>query len=103
MCGVRREILEYLNTRPDLKYYIREKPEWYRKLSRNPFSVSELEEGAKVFYGRTFGQRVDRFHQQVQNFGLLMELISVMGDEVKGSSAPMPNDFQPMPDSLNNG
>ncbi|MBY6036218.1 YlbE-like family protein [Fictibacillus nanhaiensis] len=85
---MRREIQEYLNTRPDLKYYIREKPEWYRKLSRNPFSVSELEEGAKVFYGRTFGQRVDRFHQQVQNFGLLMELISVMGDEKQEGTIP---------------
>ncbi|MDM5316665.1 YlbE-like family protein [Fictibacillus sp. b24] len=99
---MRRELLEYLNTRPDLKYYIREKPEWYRKLSRNPFSVSELEEGAKVFYGRTFGQRVDRFHQQLQNFGLLMELISVMG-EVKQDDAPFPNDFQPIQDPLNNG
>jgi YlbE-like protein len=87
--------MDYLNTRPDLKYYIREKPEWYRKLSRNPFSVPELEEGAKVFYGRTFGQRVDRFHQQLQNFGLLMELISVMG-EVEGEEVPMPEDFQPV-------
>jgi hypothetical protein len=90
--------MEYLNTRPDLKYYIREKPEWYRKLSRNPFSVGELEEGAKVFYGRTFGQRVDRFHSQLQNFGLLMELISVMGET---SNEPMPpEDFNPpIPDA----
>lgn len=102
MCGVRREILDYLNTRPDLKYYIREKPEWYRKLSRNPFSVSELEESAKVFYGRTFGQRVDRFHQQLQNFGLLMELISVMG-EVKQDDIPPHDDFPPMQEALNNG
>jgi hypothetical protein len=78
---VRREIQDYLNARPDLKYFIREKPEWYRKLSRNPFSINELEESAKVFYGRTFGQRVDRFHNQLQNFGLLMELISMMGEE----------------------
>lgn len=93
---MRREIQDYLNTRPDLKYYIREKPEWYRTLSRNPFAMAELEEGAKVFYGRTFGQRVDRFHQQLQNFGLLMELISVMGetsDEAMSSeefNPPMP-------------
>jgi YlbE-like protein len=92
---VRREIQDYLNTRPDLKYYIREKPEWYRKLSRNPFSVAELEESSKVFYGRTFGQRVDRFHQQLQNFGLLMELISVMG-ETSDDSMP-PDGFNPPP------
>ncbi len=98
MCGVRREIQDYLNTRPDLKYYIREKPEWYRKLTRNPFSVAELEESAKVFYGRTFGQRVDRFHQQLQNFGLLMELISVMG-ETSNDSMP-PEGFNPsMPEA----
>lgn len=90
---MRREIQDYLNTRPDLKYYIREKPEWYRKLSRNPFSVAELEEGAKVFYGRTFGQRVDRFHQQLQNFGLLMELISVMGET--SNDAMLPDEFNP--------
>ncbi|OOE12055.1 YlbE-like family protein [Fictibacillus arsenicus] len=90
---MRREIQDYLNTRPDLKYYIREKPEWYRKLSRNPFSVAELEESAKVFYGRTFGQRVDRFHQQLQNFGLLMELISVMGET--SDDAMQPDGFNP--------
>jgi hypothetical protein len=90
VAGVRKEIREYLNARPDLKYFIREKPEWYRKLSRNPFSVAELEEGAKVFYGRTFGQRVDRFHQQLQNFGMLMDLISVMGEEkAEENSSPL--------------
>jgi hypothetical protein len=96
---VRREILEFLNTRPDLKYYIREKPEWYRKLSRNPFSVGELEEGAKVFYGRTFGQRVDRFHQQLQNFGLLMELISVMGEEQPNQAMPAEGFDPPITDN----
>ncbi|WNB90517.1 YlbE-like family protein [Bacillus sp. NEB1478] len=90
---MRRDILEYLNTRPDLKYFIREKPEWYRKLSRNPFSVAELEEESKVFYGRTFGQRVDRFHQQVQNFGLLMELISVMGEDKSEGLPDLPPDI----------
>ncbi|MDR7072122.1 YlbE-like family protein [Fictibacillus barbaricus] len=97
---MRREILEYLNTRPDLKYFIREKPEWYRKLSRNPFTVSELEENAKVFYGRTFGQRVDRFHQQVQNFGLLMELISVMGEDKSGSMPEPPQMMPEMPPDM---
>jgi YlbE-like protein len=101
VCGVRREIQDYLNTRPDLKYYIREKPEWYRKLSRNPFSVAELEEAAKVFYGRTFGQRVDRFHQQLQNFGLLMELISMMGEDKPEDVMPQEGFNPPMPDGVN--
>nr|WP_285876680.1 YlbE-like family protein [Fictibacillus phosphorivorans] len=86
-----------MNTRPDLKYFIREKPEWYRKLSRNPFLMAELEENAKVFYGRTFGQRVDRFHQQLQNFGLLMELISVMG-ETSDDQNPPDGFHPPMPE-----
>ncbi|MFC7372048.1 YlbE-like family protein [Fictibacillus iocasae] len=78
---MRQEILHYLNTRPDLKFFIRERPEWYRTLSRNPGSMQELEEQAKVFFGKTFGQRVDRFHQQLKSIGLLMELLGEAGGD----------------------
>ncbi|MFC0189019.1 YlbE-like family protein [Fictibacillus aquaticus] len=83
---MRKELLYYLNTRPDLKYFIRERPEWYRTLSRNPAAMAELEEQAKVFFGKTFGQRVDRFHQQIKSIGLLMDLLGAAGEN---------NDFNP--------
>ncbi|MGC4375516.1 YlbE-like family protein [Fictibacillus sp. Mic-4] len=77
---MRREIIEYLSTRPDLKYFMREQPNWYRELTRNPASIEKLEEDAKVFFGRTFGQRIDRFHQQVKGLSLLLDFIGMMGE-----------------------
>ncbi|WP_349410382.1 YlbE-like family protein [Pseudalkalibacillus sp. SCS-8] len=71
---MRKEVIEYLDQRPDLKFIIREQPEWYRKLSRNPASLQELETEAKYFYGQTFGQKVDRLHGQIESISRLMEL-----------------------------
>ncbi|MGM7701044.1 YlbE-like family protein [Pseudalkalibacillus sp. Hm43] len=73
---MRREIIQYLDQRPDLKFIIREQPHWYRKLSRNPASIQELEEEAKTFYGQTFGQRVDRLNGQIESFSKLLQLFA---------------------------
>ncbi|MCF6136982.1 YlbE-like family protein [Pseudalkalibacillus berkeleyi] len=71
---MRREIIDYLDQRPDLKYMIREQPDWYRKLSRNPASIQELDEEAKTFYGQTFGQRIDKLSGQIESISRLVQL-----------------------------
>ncbi|MCQ6265668.1 YlbE-like family protein [Fictibacillus sp. WQ 8-8] len=76
---MRREIIDYLNTRPDLKFFIREQPRWYRDLSRNPLLLEVMESEANVFFGRTFGQRIDKFHNQVKTVGLMIDFLSMIG------------------------
>ncbi|WP_257350582.1 YlbE-like family protein [Pseudalkalibacillus decolorationis] len=71
---MRKEIIDYLEQRPDLKYIIREQPQWYRKLSRDPLAIQELEKESKYFYGKTFGQKVDRLHEQIDTFSKLVQL-----------------------------
>lgn len=78
---MRREIQYYLANRPDLLTFVRENPFWYRILTRNPEKVYEIEEEAKIFYGRTFPQRIDRFKEQLDLVHMLFSLFQVMGND----------------------
>jgi hypothetical protein len=80
---VRRELIDYLDTRPDLKIMMREQPEWYRHLSRNPLAIYELEKNSQIFFERTFGQKVDKFNQQLRSASTILDLISALGKEIK--------------------
>ncbi|WLV25663.1 YlbE-like family protein [Aciduricibacillus chroicocephali] len=60
-----------LREQPELIRYVRMHPDWYRQLSRDPESFSKLEKEAKVFYGKTFPQRVERIGNQLQMLRLL--------------------------------
>ncbi len=71
---MRKEIIDYLDQRPDLKFIVREHPDWYKKLSRNPAAIQELENEAKFFYGQTFGQKIDRLHGQIETVSRLVQL-----------------------------
>ncbi|WP_458414012.1 YlbE-like family protein [Schinkia sp. CFF1] len=75
---MRREIQNYLATRHDLRLFIRENPVWYRILCRNPEKLFEIEQEAKIFYGKTFPQKIDRLQQQIQLANLLVGMVSAM-------------------------
>jgi hypothetical protein len=78
---MRRELQEFLNHRPDLKFMIRENPEWYRTLSRNPFAIQMLEESSNYFYGKTFGQQIDRLNEQLHSVSAMMSLLSELNSK----------------------
>lgn len=80
---MRRELQEFINYRPDLKFIIREQPEWYRLLSRNPYAINQLEQGSKYFYGQTFGQQLDRWNQQLNSVSVMMSLLSDFNNSIK--------------------
>ncbi|WP_053219786.1 YlbE-like family protein [Virgibacillus senegalensis] len=73
-------IYQQLNNRPDLKHFIRMNPEWYRKLTRNPDELKEMEKAAKVFYGKTIPQRMERLSDQMQMVTMLIQLAGAMKD-----------------------
>lgn len=77
---MRREIQSYLQSRPDMIMFVRENPIWYRKLSRSPDKVFEIEQEAKVFYGKTLPQKIDRLNGRIQLVNMLLSMMNVMGD-----------------------
>ncbi|MED3647880.1 YlbE-like family protein [Halalkalibacterium halodurans] len=72
---MRREVIHVMETNPELKRFCRQHPIWYRRLSRDPQQLAELQKEANYFFGRTFGQRVDRVQK---NLGMIMMLIEML-------------------------
>ncbi|WP_407268101.1 YlbE-like family protein [Radiobacillus sp. PE A8.2] len=73
-------INQYLQEREDLRRFIRSNPEWYRYLSRNPDHITAMEKEAKVFYGKTVNQRIDKLSSQVQLVSMLIQMAGSMKD-----------------------
>ena len=74
------KLYNHLVSRPDLMNFIRNNPEWYRYLSRDPSKVSDIEQEAKRFYGKTFSQKVEKVNQNVQMVGMLLQFAEMMKD-----------------------
>jgi len=66
-----QRIYHQLRSQPKWLSFVRQNPEWYRYLSRDPLKVHEIHDAAKVFYGQTFAQRLENVNQQMQMVGLL--------------------------------
>ena len=56
-------------------------PIGYRHLSRDGLKrVNELENAAKVFYGKTLSQRMDRVNNQLQMASMLINMADLLKD-----------------------
>ncbi|WLR52211.1 YlbE-like family protein [Bacillus tianshenii] len=75
---MRLETQYLLNNRPDLKTFVRENPYWYRLLSRDPNAVTEIEQHAKYFYGKTLPQQMQKMRQQLQMVSMMMAMMQAM-------------------------
>ena len=73
--------IQYLANNPKLQEFIRYEPHWYRHLSRDGLKrVNELENAAKVFYGKTLSQRMDRVNNQLQMASMLINMADLLKD-----------------------
>jgi heme oxygenase len=75
---MRIEILEILRTNEEYRKYIREQPYWYRKLSRNPSSISEFDLSSKEYFKRTIPHKVASFSQQLQMASMMINMFQAM-------------------------
>ena len=73
-------VYNYLTENPRLLRFVRYNPEWYRYLARDPGKMNELEKAAKVFYGQTFPQRVEKWNHQIQMIEMLLQFAGAMKD-----------------------
>lgn len=77
---MRKEMQEYLKQRQDLKQFIRHNPIWYRYLSRDPQSLSQLENEVKVYNGMTIPQKLDRFQSNLNMAMMLLDMVRGLGE-----------------------
>lgn len=68
------ETYQVVQQREDLWRFIRNHPEWYRYLTRDPNRLKELELTSKQFYGKTMPQRLQKTQQNMQMLSLLMQM-----------------------------
>jgi len=73
-------VYNYLQANPDLLTFVRYNPIWYRYLSRDPDKMFELEKEAKIFYGKTFSKRLEKFSEHVHLATMLVQMSQAMKD-----------------------
>ncbi|MFD1849168.1 YlbE-like family protein [Oceanobacillus bengalensis] len=74
------DVYHYLSKNPKLRDFVRYNPKWYRYLSRDPSVLKMMEKEAKVFYGKTFPQRLEKMNNNVQMLNMLIQFADVMKD-----------------------
>ncbi|WP_059104726.1 YlbE-like family protein [Shouchella shacheensis] len=79
---MRQEVLHQLRANPELRDFMRQNPNWYRRISRHPEQFPVMEQEAKYFYGRTFSQRVEKMQNNVSMAMMLMEMLKMGGTTV---------------------
>jgi len=78
---MRKEVIEYLDGRKDLKQFVREQPLWYRKLSRNPYDLEALEIAALHYYKRTIPHQVEKISNGVQMAAMMFHMFQAMNNQ----------------------
>jgi len=85
---MRADVRQQLFERPELRLYIRQHPNWYRKLSRDPSQIPLLEKEANRFYGRTLPQRVEKVQNSLGLVMMMMEMLKMGQASVSGAQGP---------------
>ncbi|WP_216830900.1 YlbE-like family protein [Alkalihalobacterium elongatum] len=74
---MRNDINVLLRSQPEIKQFIRQHPHWYRKLSRDPYQIRQLEVEVNQFYGKTFPQRMERIQNNLQLAMMLLQMLQM--------------------------
>lgn len=75
---MRKEIQEYIQSSPDLIKFMREQPQWYRKLSRNPNDTEALQVAMMNHYQKTIPHKVAQFSNSIQMASMMLGMFQSM-------------------------
>lgn len=75
---MRKDVLNYLERQKELKQFVREQPQWYRKLSRNPNDLQALEIASLHYYRKTIPDQVEKFSNSVQMASMMYNMFQAM-------------------------
>ncbi|WP_243386695.1 YlbE-like family protein [Bacillus kexueae] len=77
---MRQELYNYIQSNQDLRRFIREQPHWYRKLTRDPKQIENMQIEMMNYYQKTIPHRVSGFSQSLQ---LVEMMIGMMGSAIQ--------------------
>jgi hypothetical protein len=75
---MRRDVLEHLYRNEDLLRFVREQPQWYRKLTRNPEDLESIEIASLQYFKKSIPDRVGQLYSNVQLASFMLEAIKSM-------------------------
>ncbi|KZZ82974.1 MULTISPECIES: YlbE-like family protein [Bacillaceae] len=75
---MRQEIQEYIQSKPEITKFIREQPQWYRKLSRNPQALEEMNLAMMNYYQKTIPHKVAQFSNSIQMASMMLGMFQSM-------------------------
>lgn len=78
---MRADVLEYISSNHELKQFIREQPQWYRKLSRDPKQLEQFEIASLHYFKKTIPHQVEKFSQGVQMANMFMGMLQAMNSK----------------------
>jgi len=77
---MRKDIISYIRQNRELGRFIREQPQWYRRLSRNPHELEAFEIAALNYFQKTIPHRVEKFSSGVQMASMMMSMFQAMNN-----------------------
>ncbi len=80
---MRKEISQYIEQNKELQSFIREQPQWYRSLSRNPTQIQSLEIASLHYYKNTIPHKVEKFTNGVQMASMMMGMFQALNNTSK--------------------
>lgn len=78
---MRMDMMEYIKADPDLIKFLREQPNWYRKLGRNPNDLQAFQISSLHYHGKTIPHKVEKFSNSVQMASMMMSLFQAMNNQ----------------------
>ena len=75
---MRQNIKEYIAQNAELQQFIREQPQWYRQLSRNPNQLEVFEIASLHYYKKTIPDHVEKFSNGVQMASMMVSMFQAM-------------------------
>lgn len=78
---MRKDIIEQLRANKELMDFVRDQPQWYRKLSRDPRDLYSAQIAALHHYEKTIPHKVQKFTNSVQMASMMMHMFSSMNSQ----------------------
>lgn len=78
---MRIDVYTYLQKNRELIEFLREQPIWYRKLSRDPSQIENLEIAALHYYQKTIPHQIEKFSNGVQMASMMVSMFKIMNDQ----------------------
>lgn len=75
---MRKEIMGYIQQQPLLRNYLRENPQWYRRLARNPSELQSFEVSSLRYYKKTIPDQVEKISNGVQMASMMLGMLQAM-------------------------